>query len=95
MKNWFKNFPDCAKFIFCKKIIQIILVFSCLFGTQGYASDPSTNLQGYGLKIFRVESGLYPFVQAYIRTYDQEMNPLVNLNAMNIGLMVKGQVYNP
>jgi len=57
--------------------------------------DPSTNLEGFGLKIFRVESALYPFVQVYIRTFDQDMNPLINLNHSNIGLMVKGQVYDP
>ena len=26
---------------------------------------------GYGLKIYRVESGLYPFVNIYFRTFDQ------------------------
>lgn len=57
--------------------------------------DPSPNLQGFGQKIFRVESGLYPFVQIYMRSFDQNMNPLVNLNIANIGLMVKGQVYDP
>ncbi|HAE42418.1 MAG TPA: hypothetical protein DCG34_05790 [Clostridiales bacterium] len=95
MKQCFKKLPDCVKPISLMKLILIALTFSCLLGTQGYASDPGTNLQGYGLKIFRIEYGLYPFVQAYIRTYDQEMNPLVNLNGMNVGLMVKGQVYNP
>ncbi|WP_157203362.1 MULTISPECIES: vWA domain-containing protein [Methylomicrobium] len=54
-------------------------------------SDPG----GYGLKIYRVNSGLYPYVQVYFRTFDQEQNPLVNLNAMNIGLMVKGRAYDP
>ncbi len=59
------------------------------------AFDPSTNLQGFGFKIFRVESALYPFVQVYMRSFDQTMNPLINLNYMNIGLMVKGRVYDP
>lgn len=95
MKQCLKKVHNYAKPVFCRGTKLIILAFLCLLGTQSYASDPGTNLQGYGLKIFRVESGLYPFVQAYIRTYDQEMNPLVNLNGMNVGLMVKGQVYNP
>jgi len=51
--------------------------------------------EGYGLKIFRVESGLYPFVQVYFRTFDAEMEPLVNLNELNIGVMVKGRAYDP
>ena len=55
----------------------------------------STNLEGFALKIFRVESGLYPFVQVYFRTFDQNKQPLVNLNEMNIGVMVKGRSYDP
>jgi hypothetical protein len=55
------------------------------------ASDPG----GYGLKIYKVESGLYPFVQVYFRTFDDKQQPLVNLNAMNVGLMVKGKSYDP
>ncbi|HOJ33412.1 MAG TPA: VWA domain-containing protein [Candidatus Hydrogenedentes bacterium] len=55
----------------------------------------STSVEGFALKIFRVESGLYPFVQVYFRTFDQNMRPLVNLNEMNIGVMVKGRSYDP
>jgi hypothetical protein len=55
----------------------------------------NTGVQGFGLKIFRVESGLYPFVQVYIRTFDQNMQPLENLNELNIGVMVKGKAYSP
>jgi len=50
---------------------------------------------GYGLKIYRVESALYPYIQVYFRTFTQDQMPLVNLNEMNIGLMVKGRSYNP
>lgn len=50
---------------------------------------------GYGLKIYKVNYALYPYVQVYFRTFDQNMQPLVNLNDMNIGLMVKGQSYDP
>jgi hypothetical protein len=61
-----------------------------------FAQLPSTTgVQGFGLKIFRVEAGLYPFVQVYIRTFDQDMQPLVNLNELNIGVMVKGRAYSP
>lgn len=95
MKHYLKKLQYCTKLAFLIKLSLIATALSCFFIPQSYANDPATNLQGYGLKIFRVESGLYPFVQTYIRTFDQEMNPLVNLNAMNIGLMVKGQVYNP
>ena len=50
---------------------------------------------GYGLKIYKVNNALYPYVQVYFRTFDQYQQPLVNLNDMNIGLMVKGQGYDP
>ena len=82
-----------------KLVTAIIAVVFCFVFAGGQAVfaglDPAPNLQGYGQKIFRVESGLYPFVQIYIRTFDQNMNSLINLNVANIGLMAKGQVYNP
>lgn len=59
------------------------------------AASEAQSLQGYGLRVYRVESGLYPFVNIYFRTFDQEQKPLLNLNAMNIGLMVKGKSYDP
>lgn len=93
MKLSFRKLLFCGKPILHVNILLIAIAFSCLFGSLAYSADPSTNLQGYGMKIFRVESGLYPFVQVYFRTFDQEMNPLVNLNELNIGLMVKGQAY--
>lgn len=58
-------------------------------------SAAAQQMQGYGLKIYRVESGLYPFVNGYFRTFDESREPLTNLNAMNIGLMVKGKAYDP
>ena len=50
---------------------------------------------GYGVKIYKVESALYPYIQVYFRTFTQDQMPLVNLNERNIGLMVKGRSYNP
>ncbi|EIC20179.1 Mg-chelatase subunit ChlD [Thiorhodovibrio frisius] len=49
----------------------------------------------YGLKIYRSDYSLYPFVQVYFRTFDAQMQPLVNLNERNIGVMVKGRTYDP
>ena len=61
-------------------------------GTAGYGfAAPG----GYGVKIYKVESALFPYVQVYFRTFTQDQMPLVNLNEMNIGLMVKGRSYNP
>ncbi len=81
-------FSGLSRMILC-------LLFCLSIPLKATAYEPTTNLEGYGLKIFRVESGLYPFVQIYMRTFDQDMNPLINLNFMNMGLMVKGQVYSP
>ncbi len=80
----------------CGVLLFVALITFMSTGKSAKAAmDPSTNLDGFGFKIFRVESALYPFVQVYMRSFDQRMNPLVNLNYMNIGLMVKGQVYDP
>lgn len=49
----------------------------------------------YALKIYHVNSFLYPYVQVYFRTFDKDGLPLVNLNERNIGLMVKGRSYDP
>jgi hypothetical protein len=49
----------------------------------------------YGQKIYKVNFGVYPYVQVYFRTFDENQQPLVNLNEMNIGLMVKGRAYDP
>ena len=69
-----------------------------LFGTAATAQMGGSGFAapgGYGVKIYRVESALYPFVQVYFRTFDQNQQPLVNMNEMNIGLMVKGRSYDP
>ncbi len=55
----------------------------------------SGNVEGYGLRIYKVESGLYPFVQVYFRTFDLRMQPLVNLNYSNVGVMVQGRPLDP
>jgi len=79
-----------------KKLLTVVIA-SVVFcaGLPVWAQlPPSTNLEGFGLKIFRVESALYPFVQVYFRTFDQNMMPLVNLNELNIGVMVQGRSYD-
>jgi len=81
----------------CKASVTSALAFFWILLVSPALSQqpPSTSLQGYGVKIFRVESGLYPCVQVYFRTFDQDKNPLVNLNELNIGIMVKGRSYDP
>lgn len=50
---------------------------------------------GYGLKVYRTDYSLYPFVQIYLRSFDADMQPLVNLNERNLGLMIQGRPYDP
>ena len=80
-----------------KRLLLTVLVcwlsmVSCLYARA--VTDHSNTLQGYGMKIFKIESGLYPFVQVYLRTFDQNMDPLVNLNERNLGIMVAGRSYD-
>ena len=49
----------------------------------------------YGVKVYRVDSSLYPYVQVFFRTFNEAKQPLINLNELNIGLMVKGRSYDP
>ncbi len=82
-------------------IRKVILVFTLLIGLSVLSSPSNSQAFGgadpgaYALKIYRVNSDLYPYIQVYFRTFDQNQEPLVNLNAMNIGLMVKGKSYDP
>jgi len=89
MKWWQRLRPVAADLI----LLGLVLV-AVLLANIGHATG-TVGTQGYGLKIFRVESGLYPFVHVYMRTFDQDMNPLVNLNVLNIGVMVEGRAYDP
>jgi Mg-chelatase subunit ChlD len=76
---------------------SLAIMFGLLFvsgaaSAQGYGfAAPG----GYGVKVYRVDYSLYPFVQMYLRTFDDRMQPLVNLNELNIGLMVQGRPYDP
>lgn len=60
-------------------------------GAQAQSTAPGT----YGVKVYRVDSSLYPYVQVFFRTFNEAKQPLVNLNELNIGLMVKGRAYDP
>lgn len=73
-------------------VILPAMLFSAAVSAAGYGfAAPGS----YGVKVYRANYSLYPFVQLYIRTFDQNMQPLVNLNELNIGLMIKGKSYDP
>lgn len=75
----------------------VVLFMLCLFFgvSQAQEGHGFAAPGGYGVKIYRVDNGMYPFVQVYMRTFDDRQQPLVNLNELNIGLMVKGKSYDP
>lgn len=80
------------------KLIFSAVLLCFLLGGEGAMAGEGAGFAmpgGYGLKIYKVNFGFYPYVQVYFRTFDQNQQPLVNLNAMNIGLMVKGRAYDP
>ncbi|EGV29525.1 von Willebrand factor type A [Thiorhodococcus drewsii AZ1] len=79
------------------QLLAVLLAAASIFlstsvGAQGYGFAAPGN---YGVKIYKTDYTLYPFVQVYLRTFDSQMQPLVNLNEMNVGLMVKGRPYDP
>lgn len=75
-------------------LIALCLLLPGIGGTQAQDGYGFAAPGGFALKIFRVDNALYPFVQVYMRTFDDKQQPLVNLNEMNIGLMVKGKSYD-
>lgn len=78
-----------------RKVGVSLLAVGLAMGVAGSVQAVSPGLGGYGQKIYRVDPVLYPFVQVYIRTFDEGKRPLVNLNERNLGLMVKGRAYDP
>jgi len=88
LQKLFEKF-QLPKLVFVAGVLLQIL----LFAPSAFANVSAPG--GYGLKIYNVNSVLYPFVQVYFRTFNSEKQPLVNLNEMNIGLMVKGRTYDP
>ena len=74
-------------------IIALLALFATLCATHLHAQSAAPGT--YGVKVYRVDSSLYPYVQVYFRTFNELKQPLVNLNELNIGLMVKGRAYDP
>jgi len=78
-------------------LLALSLLFT-LFATGAAAQGSGYGFahpSGYGIKIYKAESALYPYVQVYFRTFDSNQLPLVNLNERNIGVMIKGRSYDP
>ena len=80
----------------CRYISLLLLAsFALLYGGGSVAAQGPLGNDQYAFKIYAVDVGFYPIVQVYFRTWDQNRDPLRNVNYANIGLMVKGRNYEP
>ncbi len=99
MGNFIKRHAKRGAAFMPKQILlRMAVVFLMGFALCGTARAGASSFGvqgGYAVKIYQVNYALYPFVQVYFRTFDQNQQPLVNLNELNIGLMVKGRSYDP
>lgn len=81
--------------LWVRGIVLTAVFVAMLCGDARAQTAGAPTVEGFAFKIYRVESGLYPFVQTYLRTFDQNQRPLLNLNYANVGLMVMGRSYDP
>lgn len=101
MSGFTRSKPMFSPFQPCRPFARACLSMLLCCGLLSASSTAQAEMGGlampggYGLKIYKVNNALYPYVQVYFRSFDQDMQPLVNLNDQNIGLMVKGQSYDP
>lgn len=75
--------------------VCVIFMAAMVFGVLDVFAQAPIGTDTYSFKVYHVNYGFYPIVQAYIRTGDENREPLPNLNIANIGLQVKGRNYNP
>lgn len=77
----------------CLSTAALVLAF--LLGALGASAQAPLGNDQYAFKIYAVNSAFYPIIQVYLRTFDQNRDPLPNINYANIGLQVKGRNYDP
>ncbi|MBI2799328.1 MAG: VWA domain-containing protein [Gammaproteobacteria bacterium] len=75
----------------CGPLLACLVTALITVAAHAQSTAPGT----YGVKVYRVDSSLYPYVQVFFRTFNEAKQPLVNLNELNVGLMVKGRSYDP
>jgi len=75
--------------------VKLTVLLAALFAALPASAQPPPGSGSYTLKLYHVNYGFYPIVEAYVRTWGTDQEPLVNLNIANIGLQVKGRNYVP
>lgn len=75
--------------------VCVIVMAAMFLGVLDVSAQAPIGTDTYSFKVYHVNYGFYPIVQAYIRTWDENREPLLNLNIANIGLQVKGRNYSP
>ena len=71
-------------------ITFLVALFTYLISLTSHA-----DLSGFGFKIYHVNSALYPYVQVYMRTFDEEFLPVESINELQVAVMDRGHVYDP
>jgi hypothetical protein len=87
------QWEECMMRLGAIRSVLLAAVAAMVVSFSSTAQAPIGN-ETYTFKIYHVNYGFYPFVQAYMRTFDQNQEPLVNVNLGNIGVMVKGRSYD-
>ena len=76
-------------------LILSLFLLTVVLGLPDAAAQAPLGNEQYTFKIYAVNSAFYPIIQVYLRTFDQNREPLPNINYANIGLQVKGRNYDP
>jgi hypothetical protein len=82
---------------YCRTLsfIIVLLVVCVLSAGVSPVQAQSVSNDTFTFKVYATNYGFYPFVQVYLRTFDKSGDPIANINYANIGVMVKGRIYDP
>jgi len=74
---------------------MVVFCLAVVFCAMSVQAQAPIGQEAYTFKIYHVNYGFYPIVQAYFRTWDENRDPIPSLNIASIGLQVKGRNYDP
>ncbi|WP_133510124.1 vWA domain-containing protein [Candidatus Thiosymbion oneisti] len=73
-------------------MIVVLILFNGTVSAPGYGFVAPGE---HAVVIYRTDFSLYPFIRIYLRTFDDKMQPLPDLNEYNVLLMIRGRPYDP